>query len=314
MPNQLDGKPIGRVFGAPLTIKGWEVLPLAELFYFGLLYWLLGRGHPGRSRKEKAGLAALATPLVAGVEWCHNLSHAAAARAVGKPMDEFKILFGTPRLQYWELNDASVTPRQHILRASGGPLFNLAMTPVLWLLRRQAPEGSKQRQVINAGWWMNLLVLAAGILPIPGLDGGTPAPAAKADQAEPFPRPDGIARFLPAHDPPCNQPGDLHELANVGATPQGDATSEAQLRYEIKARLDAARLCRADLERAYLRRAGLRGADLRKASLRRANLRQADLCGADLRQAADVATIPVGRNVVVIGGGMTAVDATIILD
>lgn len=172
MPNQLDGKPIGRVFGTPLTIKGWEVLPLAELFYFGLLYWLLGRGHPGRSRKEKAGLAALATPLVAGVEWCHNLSHAAAARAVGKPMDEFKILFGTPRLQYWELNDASVTPRQHILRASGGPLFNLAMTPVLWLLRRQAPQGSKQRQVINAGWWMNLLVLAAGILPIPGLDGG----------------------------------------------------------------------------------------------------------------------------------------------
>jgi glutamate synthase (NADPH/NADH) small chain len=32
---------------------------------------------------------------------------------------------------------------------------------------------------------------------------------------------------------------------------------------------------------------------------------------ADLRQAADVATIPVGRNVVVIGGGMTAVDAAV---
>jgi hypothetical protein len=37
------------------------------------------------------------------------------------------------------------------------------------------------------------------------------------------------------------QPGDLHELADAGATPLGDAASEAQLRYEIKARLDAAK-------------------------------------------------------------------------
>src|SRR5690606_21939298 len=32
---------------------------------------------------------------------------------------------------------------------------------------------------------------------------------------------------------------------------------------------------------------------------------------ADLRQAADLATLPVGRRVVVIGGGMTAIDAAI---
>ena len=30
MQRQLDGKEIGHVFGAPVTIKGWEVLPLAE--------------------------------------------------------------------------------------------------------------------------------------------------------------------------------------------------------------------------------------------------------------------------------------------
>lgn len=172
MPRQLDGKPIGRVFGAPLTIKGWEVLPLAEVLDFGLLYWLFGRAHPERSAAQKAELAALATPVVAGLEWCHNLSHAAAAQAVGKPMDEFKILVGTPRLQYWELNDESVTPRQHILRASGGPLFNALILPLLALLRRLAPVGSKRFEVVNAGWWMNLIILAAGLLPIPGLDGG----------------------------------------------------------------------------------------------------------------------------------------------
>lgn len=172
MQRQLDGKVIGHVFGAPVTIKGWEALPLVELMDFGLLYWLLGRGHAERSPARKAELAALATPVVAGVEWCHNLAHSAAAQAVGKPTDEFKLLIGTPRLQYWELNDASITPRQHITRALGGPLFNLVLAPVLWLLRRAAPQGSRRREVANAGWWMNLLVLAGGVLPIPGLDGG----------------------------------------------------------------------------------------------------------------------------------------------
>lgn len=172
MTSTLDGKPIGQVFGTPVTIKGAEILPLVELMDFGVLYWLYGRGHPERPPAQKAELAALATPLVAGVEWFHNLAHTAAAQAVGKPTDEFKLLYGTPRLRYDELNDTSITPRQHITRALGGPFFNLILLPVLSGLRALAPRGSKRYEVINAGWWMNLIVILAGFLPIPGLDGG----------------------------------------------------------------------------------------------------------------------------------------------
>ena len=46
---------------------------------------------------------------------------------------------------------------------------------------------------------------------------------------------------------------------------------------------------------------------------RPAHLHRADRldCVAELRQAGDLSALPVGRNVVVIGGGMTAVDAAV---
>lgn len=172
LPRALDGTPIGRVFGAPVTFRWRELFPLVEVLDFGALFWLFGRGHPERTRRERLKLAALATPLVAGVEWCHNLAHTAAAQAVGKPADEFKVLFGTPRLVYRELNDSSVTPLQHMARAAGGPLLNLLLLPILTVLRGLAPRGSKRYEVLNASWWMNVLVLGAGLLPIPGIDGG----------------------------------------------------------------------------------------------------------------------------------------------
>ncbi|MGI1663141.1 NAD(P)-dependent oxidoreductase [Palleronia sp. KMU-117] len=57
---------------------------------------------------------------------------------------------------------------------------------------------------------------------------------------------------------------------------------------------------------------GLKGVNaLRAAGEDRDGVRDAVDFIADLRQATDVATIPVGRNVVVIGGGMTAVDAAV---
>ena len=129
LPKALDGTPIGKVFGTPITFKLVELLPLVELSIFSTLYWLFGRGQSERTRRKRVKLAALATPLVAGVEWCHNLAHTAAAQAVGKPADEFKLLFGTPRLVFRELNDSSITPRQHIIRAAGGPLLNLLLLP-----------------------------------------------------------------------------------------------------------------------------------------------------------------------------------------
>ena len=47
-------------------------------------------------------------PIVLGSEWCHNLAHAAAARAIGKPVDAIRITWGMPLLVYYDINDKNV--------------------------------------------------------------------------------------------------------------------------------------------------------------------------------------------------------------
>jgi hypothetical protein len=76
-----------------------------------------------------------------------------------------------PLLVYFELNDEEVTPHQHVIRALGGPVFNALALPIWWLVRRLAPPESMGRDVGQAGTWMNAFLLAAGLTPIPGLDG-----------------------------------------------------------------------------------------------------------------------------------------------
>lgn len=105
-------------------------------------------------------------------EWCHNLAHAAAARAIGKPMDEIHVLLGLPRIIYHKLNDTSVTPRQHILRAAAGPLFNLIMLIPAWLARRFTRPNTPSRDIANVGLIVNASIAGVGLLPIPGIDGG----------------------------------------------------------------------------------------------------------------------------------------------
>jgi hypothetical protein len=65
-----------------------------------------------------------------------------------------------------------VTPRQHILRALGGPLFNLLVLPVALLLRQRTVPGSTARDVADAAVATNAFLPAVGLLPIPGIDGG----------------------------------------------------------------------------------------------------------------------------------------------
>jgi dihydropyrimidine dehydrogenase (NAD+) subunit PreT len=68
---------------------------------------------------------------------------------------------------------------------------------------------------------------------------------------------------------------------------------------------------RADFDAVFLG-IGLQGVNaLRAAGEETPGVRNAVDFIADLRQSADLSTLPVGRNVVVIGGGMTAVDAAV---
>ena len=162
---------IGTVFGVPLVVKGWSGLPFTPLAAWGLLAWLAGRRDPQRTLAERLSVGGLMMVAALGSEWAHNLSHAAAARLTGKPMDALLVMFGMPLVIYYEPNDPSVTPRQHMIRSAGGPLFNTVGLLVSLLACARSAPGSAGREIAGAAAWMNGFIVMAGLTPIPGLDG-----------------------------------------------------------------------------------------------------------------------------------------------
>jgi Zn-dependent protease len=167
-----DVTTVGRVFGTPLVVKGKTWLPLTELALWPVMAWLAGRGRSDRSLWQRLGIGALTTAVILGSEWCHNLAHAAAARLVGKPMDALRIVWGMPLVVYYDIDDETVTPREHILRAVGGPVCNALLLPFALIFRRFTQENSALRDVAHAAVGMNTFLSTASLLPIPGIDGG----------------------------------------------------------------------------------------------------------------------------------------------
>ena len=189
---------VGKIFDAPLVTKGWTWLPLTELVVWGLMAWEAGRLHPERNWTTRMGVAALTTPIILGSEWCHNLAHAAAAKLVGHPADAIRITWGMPLLVYHDLEDARVTPRQHIIRALGGPLINLTFLGIAALLRPLTKPTSIARDVVNAILGMNTFLVLGGLLPIPGIDGGAALKWALVDQGRSPTQADATVRKVDA--------------------------------------------------------------------------------------------------------------------
>ena len=165
-------KTIARIFGTPLIIKGLTWLPVAQLVAWLGMSLLAGKRRPERTWAKNLGVGALTMPVVLGSEWCHNLAHAAAAQAVQKPMDELRIIGGMPRVVYYNIEDPSVTPRQHILRALGGPIFNALLLGLSWLLRTKTAPESLAREAADVSVGTNLFLSSVSFLPIPIIDGG----------------------------------------------------------------------------------------------------------------------------------------------
>jgi len=163
---------VGYVFGTPIVVKGITWLPLLELATWGLLSWVAGHKKPDWSAGKKVSAGALTTLIMFGSEWCHNLAHTAVAYRIGKPVDAIRIAWGTPLLIYYDINDQQVTPRQHILRATGGPVINALMVPVMLLARTITRDGTLANYCADFALGTNSFIGAMALLPIPGIDGG----------------------------------------------------------------------------------------------------------------------------------------------
>jgi Zn-dependent protease len=163
---------VGRVFNTPLVVKGKTWLPVTQLVAWGIMTWLAGKEHPKRPWWERIWIGGVNMAVMLGSEWGHNLSHAAAANAVGQPMDALRVSWGMPLVIYYDIAPADVTPQQHIIRSLGGPLFNVLLLPLILLLRRFTRPDSVARQVANTAAGTNAFLLSVGMLPMPVLDGG----------------------------------------------------------------------------------------------------------------------------------------------
>jgi len=87
-------------------------------------------------------------------------------------MDALRITWGMPLVVYYDIDDEAVTPKQHIIRALGGPVFNILVLPIAWFFRRFTPAKSVARDIADAAVGTNILLPSIGLLPIPGIDGG----------------------------------------------------------------------------------------------------------------------------------------------
>jgi len=171
-PDDENINTVARIFDAPLVTKGWTWLPLTQLVAWGLMTREAGRLHPERSRSARLGVGALTMLTLLGSEWCHNLAHAAAARWVGHPTDAILVNFGMPLLVYHDTEDPNVTPRQHMIRALGGPALNLIFWTSASVLRWLTRPKTAARDVVNTAIYMNAFLVLGGLSPIPFLDGG----------------------------------------------------------------------------------------------------------------------------------------------
>lgn len=96
----------------------------------------------------------------------HSLGHIISSRMAGAPMDAVILTLFVPTTHY-EDDGKDITSRQHIMRALGGPLMNLALGLLFLLIYSVVIQCTFV--AFFAG--INLAFFVATISPIPSLDG-----------------------------------------------------------------------------------------------------------------------------------------------
>jgi len=151
-------------------------LEVAPGFYFNLIAiwagmsWLMGVKHPSWAWPKRIFSGALAGSALIFADVGHAFAHTFSARAAGAPVDQIQLSSGMPRTIYF---DQSVTPRTHILRALGGPLFSAFGLVMSLVLRLLIPRNSISFEVAEWSSVGHGLIFAGSLAPLPVVDGGS---------------------------------------------------------------------------------------------------------------------------------------------
>jgi hypothetical protein len=149
---------------------------VAPGFFFNLLaiwtgmIWIMARKHPHWDRFSQVLSGALAGIALVFADVGHAFAHTFSARAAGAPVDQVRLSSGMPRTLY---HDQSVSPRTHILRALGGPLFSILGFVLSLVMRALLPRGGIPRAVADWSSVGHGLILTGSLAPLPIVDGGS---------------------------------------------------------------------------------------------------------------------------------------------
>jgi Zn-dependent protease len=164
---------VGRVFSTPLVVtQDFSRLPLSQVVATAVFYRHYEREHPSMDVIQKLKWALGCMLVFLGSEWCHNLAHTIISACISRPVDAIRVNMGLPLLVYYDPDDPEVAPREHILRAIGGPVFNiLTLLPLRISLRRMKP-GTPGHFLVRLALNTNLFLSTFSLAPLPFLDGG----------------------------------------------------------------------------------------------------------------------------------------------
>jgi hypothetical protein len=157
-----------KIFNTPVKVSFMFLLIIVILW--GGVTWLGLYWHPERDFWQGLLIGLVTALLLLLAEYGHPLAHIFSARYSGAPMDEILIALDMPRTLYAN-ND--VLPKVHLMRALGGPIFNLIgllLSLAIYVVASGNPIAAEL-----AGWSAlgHGLLLVMSLSPLPPTDGGT---------------------------------------------------------------------------------------------------------------------------------------------
>ncbi len=152
-----------KLFGVPFTVDGksWQFVP--PKLIIGLLIAFITLPEEMIATRIFMGLNYGFLLLLA--LFVHIIGHVLSSREIKAPVREAYI---TPVLiQVLHHDESEVSSRVHLIRAIGGPLYNLFIFVVSYILWLIMPEA----YIVQAFAIANIVVVCITLLPFPSLDG-----------------------------------------------------------------------------------------------------------------------------------------------